>query len=396
MSYSRIAVLLHWSIAILIIAQLIGGSVLDFFADGTLKFTLYQWHKTFGLIVLALSLSRLYWRLINPVPPLSPTLQPWEKKIAHLVHIAFYGVMILVPLSGWIMVSGSKTGVPTYFLMLESLPFYHLPTQAIAGLAHEAHEILSNATIALIALHVGGALKHQIIDKEPAIERMTLKTAAPAKRSLLAQLGVPAIAIGFLALGVVAGIAQEKHKTAGAAASAGQSQQAAASTTAPMWQVSAAESTLTFTLIYEGREAQGSFTTWQANIAFDPDRPETSAITVTIDLSSVSINDGTLQGQAKGADGFDISNHPQAVFTSTSVKANEGGYVAEGTLSMRGQTVPTTLTFTFQEVDGVATVTGSTTLDRTNFGIGAASAPSEATLKNTIEVGFAVKAKRAN
>jgi cytochrome b561 len=390
MSYSRTAVWLHWSIAVLIIAQLAGGLLMvDVLPKGPLTFTAYQMHKTFGLIVLALTLSRIYWRLINPAPPLDPSLKPLEAKAAHLVHLGFYGMMFLVPFTGWLMVSTSKTAVPTLFFMQESLPFWHLPNLTfLAGAAHEGHELLAKATILLLVLHVGGALKHQLIDKHPALARMTLKRAVTANKSSLAKAGVPLIAVSFIALGLIIG--QLQHKAPQAAADA----PAASQTSTGQWAVVPEQSDLSFATSYSGAMVKGVFDRWSANINFDPNSLENARIEVSIDIASVRLSDSYLNAQAPSADGFDTTNFPTARFLSTQVNKTDAGYEAIGTLELKGKTVAMLLPFMFAEQDGTAIVSGRASLNRIDFGIGTASAPDEGWLKHAVDVTFNLTATR--
>ena len=77
------------------------------------SFAVTQLHKSIGITILLLSLIRLGWRLTNPPPPEPPTLAPWERMLSQVVHWGFYFVMIAMPLTGWLMVSASKTAIPT-------------------------------------------------------------------------------------------------------------------------------------------------------------------------------------------------------------------------------------------------------------------------------------------
>src|SRR6201996_2375048 len=108
--YATVAIILHWLIALAIVAQVaiawrMGGKTPEGFA-------LIQLHKSIGVTILVLSILRLGWRLTNPPPPEPATLARWERVLAQAVHWAFYGIMIGMPLTGWLMVSTSKTLIP--------------------------------------------------------------------------------------------------------------------------------------------------------------------------------------------------------------------------------------------------------------------------------------------
>ena len=167
--YTRVAVWLHWLIAGLIIAQLIGGKVMTSLPNtAAFKFEAYQMHKSFGLIVLALSLARLAWRLTHRPPAPMAEHAAWERVLARVTHLAFYGLMIGVPLAGWALTS--KSPLPSEFLLLFDIP--RLPVFGTAEGWAQAHEVLAFATGGLLALHVAGALKHHYADRDGTLARM--------------------------------------------------------------------------------------------------------------------------------------------------------------------------------------------------------------------------------
>ncbi len=172
--YSRIAILLHWLIAFLIIGQLAGGIYMHKFASGLQKFELYQWHKSFGIVVLLLSLARLGWRLTHKAPPLPEGMKPFERFAAKGTHIGFYFMMIGVPLAGWAMVSSSPLGLETK--LFKVIPWPHIPGIEVSDVLTQRfkniHEILAKLTIALIVLHIAAALKHHYVNKDTILMRM--------------------------------------------------------------------------------------------------------------------------------------------------------------------------------------------------------------------------------
>jgi cytochrome b561 len=179
-SYSRVAIALHWIIATLLITNI---GIAWYFDDlkGTAKIEPLQWHKSVGITILILSVSRLLWRFAVKPPKLPDYVFGWEKWLAKTVHVLFYVVMIGLPLSGWAMVSASP------LIKVFPITLYHLvpwPTiTAIANLPHDqlkqAHEVfeathglLGKLAYGLIALHVAGALKHQFISQDDVVARM--------------------------------------------------------------------------------------------------------------------------------------------------------------------------------------------------------------------------------
>lgn len=180
--YGQVARVFHWIIAVLIVANLLVG----FFHDALPREwigTVMNAHKATGLTVLALSLARLAWRLGHPAPTPMPNHAAWEVALARTSHWVLYAFMVLMPLAGWLMVSAAEKQRPMSFFGLFPLPF--LPTgsdKALAGFGHEAHEIIGWGFVALLLLHVAGALKHQWIDKDRTLGRMVGWMTAPRPR----------------------------------------------------------------------------------------------------------------------------------------------------------------------------------------------------------------------
>jgi cytochrome b561 len=178
--YGNVAMTLHWLIAALVLLNLtLGLTMTDLPRSDPNRFILYQWHKSFGLTVLALSLARLGWRLVNPIPPLPRGMRPLLRFGAHASHLALYFLIIAIPLAGWSMVSSSSLGLPTPYFDLFSWPniwfLADLPAAAKAAnlrLFKDTHALLADLAIALIALHVFAALYHQFIRRDDVFRRM--------------------------------------------------------------------------------------------------------------------------------------------------------------------------------------------------------------------------------
>lgn len=169
--YSAGAIVFHWLIAALIIANIVVVLVTDGMAP-SIRVPAITFHKATGITVLVLTVGRILWRIAHRPPPLPPTVRRWEAHLAHAVHWAFYALMIALPLSGWIWMSiGGRKPFSWYGLF--GLPLLPLPQdKPLAGSFHEAHEIMGYAMIALIVLHVAGALKHQFFDSRGFLFRM--------------------------------------------------------------------------------------------------------------------------------------------------------------------------------------------------------------------------------
>lgn len=105
--YTAVAAVLHWMIAVLVIANLILGIGKDSFLDfGPPGFTM-NLHASLGLSVLFLAVARIVWRLLNPPPALPANVSPPAKALAALTHFALYAALILLPLTGWAILSAN-------------------------------------------------------------------------------------------------------------------------------------------------------------------------------------------------------------------------------------------------------------------------------------------------
>lgn len=174
-SYNNVSVALHWLIAALLLAQIYVGWTFGDMERGPDRALWFDWHKALGFTILALSILRLVWRLMNPPPPFPAAMPAWERTLARINHTLFYVVLLGLPLTGWAYVStGSGTaeaGAMSLFGITNWPIIPGLPRGAHDGF-EEAHEILVTITNALIVLHVGAALKHQFIDKRRELNRM--------------------------------------------------------------------------------------------------------------------------------------------------------------------------------------------------------------------------------
>lgn len=183
-SYTRTAIALHWIIALLIIGQLIGGKVMMWLDPGSAKFELFQLHKSFGIMILLLSILRLIWRLLHKPPALPAGMKAYEKIGAKLSHIGFYVLIIGTPIAGWVMVSASELRITTKIFKLVRWPdFPGVPrSESFEDLMKDVHEYMAYAIILLLILHIGAALKHHFVNKDDVLARMAPHIKSPSAK----------------------------------------------------------------------------------------------------------------------------------------------------------------------------------------------------------------------
>lgn len=137
------------------------------------------------------------------------------------------------------------------------------------------------------------------------------------------------------------------------------------------WTVAGDTSTVTFTAEQQGSKFNGKFTDFTAEIDFDPASPASGSIVGIVRTDSVDSRDYDRDGSLVESDWFDTDNYPEARFESESIeKTADGSYVAHGQLTLKGQTRPIDLTFTFETGDGTAEFTGTMMIDRFDYNVG--------------------------
>ncbi len=145
----------------------------------------------------------------------------------------------------------------------------------------------------------------------------------------------------------------------------------AAPAAASSWAVVPAQSSLGFSAKWNGDDVQGRFPKFSANIIFDPAKLAEARVDAVIDLSAATTDDKTVNGSLPGSDWFDVKKAGTARFQAASfTQVKPGQYVARGTLTLRGVSVPVALPFTLAITGNTAVMTGQTTLDRRSFKIG--------------------------
>lgn len=169
--YSRGAIVLHWALAILIVANLAIGLLHEDMPDDARRFWMGQ-HFAIGISVLVLTVVRLLWRLTHRTPELISTQARWERALAWAVHRLFYALMIVLPLLGWLTVSAGDGLTVSMFGLFDVAPLPWPESEAAGEAYGEAHELLAFAMIGLIVLHVAGALKHHLVDRDATLARM--------------------------------------------------------------------------------------------------------------------------------------------------------------------------------------------------------------------------------
>jgi len=168
--YTRTAKGLHWLMTILFFGLLALGFYMHDLPLSPEKLQLYSWHKWAGVTAFLLVWFRLFWRIAHRPPALPATMSTLMQRAAHAGHFLLYGLMIAIPLSGWLM--SSAKGFQTVWFGVLPIPDLLSKNKETGDLLQSVHMSLNLLFVAVIAGHIGAALKHHFIDKDDILTRM--------------------------------------------------------------------------------------------------------------------------------------------------------------------------------------------------------------------------------
>jgi len=172
--YNGFAILLHWVLGAALVAIFALGVYMHELPFSPQRLKLYSWHKWAGVVVLALSLLRLVWRLTHRPPALPAEVERampgWQKLAHNATHHGLYLLFWVVPMVGWAY--SSAAGFPVVLFGVLPLPDFVPVSKELADVLKELHELTAWAMAGLVVLHVAGVLKHVVIDRDGLLARM--------------------------------------------------------------------------------------------------------------------------------------------------------------------------------------------------------------------------------
>ena len=396
--YTNVAITLHWLIAIAIVGMILGGWYMGDLPDGAPgQYFLYQMHKSIGITILLLTVARIIWRVMNRPPALPEEMKGLEKSASHLVHFGFYGLMIALPLTGWLYSSVSiKLDVPTVLYGVISwpdVPFVEgLKTESASSTVNFIHSKLAWVVLALLALHVAGAIKHEISAEDGVLKRMipglfgkAEKPAAPGRGAITAFGSALAVLV------IVAGASPVLSLLSGA----GQAVSADAAFE-PNWTVNSEASSIQFLGIHDGNPYSGTFSNWDAAIQFDPDNPGNGDVRVTVSTTGVEASQKLYADSLPAAEWFNTAAFPTASVEILDIAAAGGdSYTSTARLTLKDLTVDAAFPFSL-EIDGdVARMNGQAIFQRKALDLGQSSDPNADWVAEDVTVDVIVEATRS-
>lgn len=188
-TYGVVAQLLHWLIACLFVLQIgLGFLTQATDSDPALQFRLYQWHKSLGFAILGLALVRVLWFAASIHPVSYKNTNRLEVLLAEATHRILLAMTILVPLTGWAVVSSSPLDIPSYVFELFVMP--NLPlfvSDADEAFWSRLHTAFVYGTIVVVALHVIAALHHHLIRHDGTLRRMASFPSRSSKNNAMSR-----------------------------------------------------------------------------------------------------------------------------------------------------------------------------------------------------------------
>lgn len=384
-TYGSVTKTFHWLTALLMVTVIPLGVVAHDMGTETgeqiaRKALLFSAHKTLGLTLFAVAVARILWAVSQPKPaPLHPERRV-ETWLAETVHWLLYASLVIVPLTGWIHHAATTGFAPIWWPFGQGLPF--VPKDAgVAMLFSALHMTFEKILLVALILHIAGALKHHIWDKDLTLKRMWPGRVAIPALTKTPHRWSPALVASAVYLAVLGGVLATQPVEA-------RGDDTRLATVASEWTVT--EGTLGLTIRQFGSDVSGQFEDWTAAIRFEP---ETGTGNVEVVIAIPSLILGSVTNQALGPDYFAPGEFPTATFAASIAPVGES-YEAQGTLTLRGETVPLTLPFTLT-IDGTrAEMQAVTTLDRRDFGIGTVPMPDESSLEFGVAVTIDLVAER--
>jgi cytochrome b561/polyisoprenoid-binding protein YceI len=308
-AYGLVTIFFHWLIAALFVGQVTFGFVIQQIQSLALQFTLIQWHKSFGFLILALSGLRLLWAIANPKPRDLPTLKRWERVAARLVQNLLLMLLIVVPLAGWVLVSTSTLGIPSFAFNLVVIPDLPMARSEVAEhFWRQAHAWLAYGTAAIAAGHIAAALRHHFWLHDGVLKRMLRPGATVVAAGLV--LAIPAAARAD-ALAEAAG----RYRIT-------------------------PSSSIAFTVRQVGGGGiNAAFGKFGGTFRLSEDIGR-SSVEITILPESVSTREKRVENFLRSDAVFDVANYPEITFRSTRVtRTGANSARIEGVLTARGKSL---------------------------------------------------------
>ncbi|MCY4305577.1 MAG: cytochrome b/b6 domain-containing protein [Aestuariivita sp.] len=366
-NYGVVSRSFHWFLVVLILVVIPLGffaNLLPFNTDDQLasKAFYFSWHKTIGIIALFFALIRIVWTITQKKPVPVKENSKLEQYLASIIHFLLYISLISVPLTGWAYHAASEGYAPVLLPLGQELPF--IPNnEAIAILFANLHNVLIWLFLLSTGLHITGALKHHVWDKDYTLKRMLIHVEGVNGHTTQIEKFVPGIT-ALIIWSIVVAIVTLNSLTA----------EVNSIETSPKTEITSGnwavqQGKLEISVNQFGIPITGVFENWSGTIQFEPRElaGEAGMVDITIDINSLDL--GSVTENALGKDFLNSQEFPTSNFSAI-IRRTSNHYVAEGTLTIRNDFKPVNFPLDLQIIDNVANVKGKLKVDRLDFKIG--------------------------
>ena len=169
--YGLATKLLHWSVAVLILGLVwLGWYMVDLTYYDTWYNDSLAWHKALGIVAFVLGVVKIAWTMHSRPPAYVESLERWERAAATAVHHLFYVMMVLIPLTGYLVSTSEGEGIDMWGWF--TVPAVVVVGEGLRELAIEAHYWCAYGTLAIAAVHAAAAIRHQFLDRDGTLRRM--------------------------------------------------------------------------------------------------------------------------------------------------------------------------------------------------------------------------------
>lgn len=383
-NYTVTARILHWVVAGMVVLQFLLASraeSADESGSALRQLILLSNHKSVGVTIFALVLLRLVWRAINAPPALPASISSWQKSVSRVSHWSLYALLVLMPLTGWLMSSASAYSVSWFKLF--QLPDLVAPDPNLKETLRSVHDLLSKLLLAMVTLHIIAALKHRFIDEDGIMARMY----SPSSLALF---------VATIALGAWALVSAEQHSDRLPTESSVENLGAVAPSL-PQWQIDYDSSYIQFTAEQAGATFEGVWQSWSADIRFSREQLDNGLFDVSILTKTVETQDDDRDLTLLEPEWFDAQNHPKAFYKAGDfVAGDDGNFTANGQLTIKGMSSPVALTFTVEQVGDKKVLAGTANLKRLALKLGTGEWEDTTWVGDDVLVKVRVEASAAN
>jgi cytochrome b561 len=168
--YTATARTWHWFTAVLVLAMIPMGITMVNIGPGPLQNTLFDLHRSIGVLLMPVILLRLVYRLRHPPPPLPADIPAFQQFAASSVHVALYVLLIVQPIVGWIGTSAFRAPINVFWLF--ELPPIWPEDRAFSDQVFQVHRAIGYLIVLLLAAHIGAALFHHFVRRDRVLLRM--------------------------------------------------------------------------------------------------------------------------------------------------------------------------------------------------------------------------------